>query len=1213
MAVLKAQCPECDAKIRLTVDGPGTHTTECPKCGHKFKAKAEADATASANAPAKKSAAADAPKKTAVAVKETTKGSAAAKKSKAAARDDDDDDDAPKKKKKKGGDTTGDDDARRKKLLIAGGAAGVLLLGGLVAVVLAVTSKDKTAKTTPTADPPAVTDKPAPAPVVQPKPDQNPKQDNTKVNSTKVETKVAPKKPNPKEESFPPPVRWRIDGSLVPEPVKLDLKVPVIPPLAADEDPFARAKNFVPDEKLPELPKLPERGVRPILALDAGGHTAFVLKVFFTPDGKRIITVSKDKSVRIWDPATGETVKTVRFPAGPGDEGSLRAATLSKDGKKLAVAGERVKGVADGKVPIFIVSSETGALIRRIDAASSDVNCMDFSSDGRRLAVGCANTFLQVFDVTTGGQLGRPGGVPLVGGLELKFDPQDKSNVVASLGPGGNILVVDVIRGTNTEFKVTAGPASKLAWSNDGKFLAVGCSNGVIVVYNRSLQPVTTMPAITAAAGKNSVPVEITELAWLKGDRDMAVIGYHRYAGIIDAASGAEVRRFALHPNTVFSMDVSPDGKKVVSCGGNHHDALIWSAEDAKLLHRLAGTGSSVRALAWSKDGKSIAWGTQDVPRKGPDDEGELEFSFRLDELGLGDKPDPTKYVHTVKSDDGVALHFGNLGGIQGFVIKTPGREEELLIPPARERIYSATLLPKGNALVAGGIEKIYLINPAKISFSSNPFVGHTGNVLAVTPSPDGRFFATGSNDQTIRIWRRDQEEPILSIFVAGRDWVAWTTQGYYTCSPQGERLMAWQVNPGTPGNTTRVPTTHPAERFRKSLYQPALLKYIVPAGDLRLAMAMAKKFDGKLVELGSVADVLPPEVTLDGFGDTEVKVEKDTLTIKATAKSAKQPITSMRLLINGRPFQKAAGAVAEVRKFAKPDQTAEATWEVPLDPGTHTVAVIADTGVSRGMSRLGVAVRSGDPPKPSLYLLAMGVSQYAAGVNPLNFCATDAEMLAKAFKEYSKNVFDKIEVKVLTDKQCTKKGMLEGLDWLKSKMTPKDVGIVSFSGHGTRDIGGRFYLVPIDIDPADAERTCFPGDVLKDRLENMPGRLVAILDACHSGGAADDGKHSARTDSLVSALTAEDSGVIVMCASLGREYAIEHPACAAGFYSLGLKEGLQGYGDADGDGVVYLHELDLYATKRVRQLSEGRQNPTFSRPSSVRPFVISKPDKPVD
>ena len=65
-----------------------------------------------------------------------------------------------------------------------------------------------------------------------------------------------------------------------------------------------------------------------------------------------------------------------------------------------------------------------------------------------------------------------------------------------------------------------------------------------------------------------------------------------------------------------------------------------------------------------------------------------------------------------------------------------------------------------------------------------------------------------------------------------------------------------------------------------------------------------------------------------------------------------------------------------------------------------------------------------------------------------------------------------------------------------------------------------------------------------------------------------------------------------------------------AGFYTLGLVEGMAGHGDIDGDGIIYLHELDLYATTRVRQLSFGTQNPTFSRPASVRPFPIAKPEK---
>jgi len=39
----------------------------------------------------------------------------------------------------------------------------------------------------------------------------------------------------------------------------------------------------------------------PILVLDAGGHTSSVTGAVFTPDGRQLITVSEDKTIRVWD------------------------------------------------------------------------------------------------------------------------------------------------------------------------------------------------------------------------------------------------------------------------------------------------------------------------------------------------------------------------------------------------------------------------------------------------------------------------------------------------------------------------------------------------------------------------------------------------------------------------------------------------------------------------------------------------------------------------------------------------------------------------------------------------------------------------------------------------------------------------------------------------------------------------------------------------
>ena len=77
----------------------------------------------------------------------------------------------------------------------------------------------------------------------------------------------------------------------------------------------------------------------PILVLDSGGHTSNVWKVLFTPDGKELISVSDDKTIRFWDVASGEPIRVLRPPIGPGREGKLFAAALSPDGRTLAVGG----------------------------------------------------------------------------------------------------------------------------------------------------------------------------------------------------------------------------------------------------------------------------------------------------------------------------------------------------------------------------------------------------------------------------------------------------------------------------------------------------------------------------------------------------------------------------------------------------------------------------------------------------------------------------------------------------------------------------------------------------------------------------------------------------------------------------------------------------------------------------------------------------------
>ena len=227
--------------------GGRTHrfTLTCPKCQAEFVAEAQPEASSQA--------------------KQATK-----KPIKAARRrddEDDDDDDTPRKRRKQaaGGPNT--------KLLVGGIAVGLLVVGGIVAAVIAMSGGDNDknkdqAKADPPAQQPVDTKTQQP---VDPQPEQKQQKQQPK------DQNPPPKKsgPNPvtkaKEKDdevliqvdprLPAPPKVRLSGTPLAGGGKLDAKVdspPAFVPIAKDEDPFIRARNFAPDGPVPPLAKLPQ-------------------------------------------------------------------------------------------------------------------------------------------------------------------------------------------------------------------------------------------------------------------------------------------------------------------------------------------------------------------------------------------------------------------------------------------------------------------------------------------------------------------------------------------------------------------------------------------------------------------------------------------------------------------------------------------------------------------------------------------------------------------------------------------------------------------------------------------------------------------------------------------------------------------------------------------------------------------------------------------
>jgi WD40 repeat protein len=141
----------------------------------------------------------------------------------------------------------------------------------------------------------------------------------------------------------------------------------------------------------------------PFLVLDTGVHEAAINAMAPLADGGGIVTVSDDKTARIWRADGSEALGELLPPIGSGDDGALYAVATSA--KVIAVAG-RIRA-SQGGFGIAFYSTQDYRSLALISGLPSAVLAMKMSPAGDRLAVGLEGGGLRVFDLKT--QTG-PGG-----------------------------------------------------------------------------------------------------------------------------------------------------------------------------------------------------------------------------------------------------------------------------------------------------------------------------------------------------------------------------------------------------------------------------------------------------------------------------------------------------------------------------------------------------------------------------------------------------------------------------------------------------------------------------------------------------------------------------------------------------------------------------------------------------------------------------------
>jgi len=356
-------------------------------------------------------------------------------------------------------------------------------------------------------------------------------------------------------------------------------------------------------------------------------------------------------------------------------------------------------------------------------------------------------------------------------------------------------------------------------------------------------------------------------------------------------------------------------------------------------------------------------------------------------------------------------------------------------------------------------------------------YLGHDGPVQDMAPSPDGKYMATASHDQTVRIWSlRDggrqigitsnAVEPLVSLFSGNDDaWIAWTQPGFYTCSPTGDDIIGWQENRGRDNPAV----FHPAVRFSKTFYRPAVMVKVFETGDVQAALKQADKQQNRppTPPDTTVVKQIPtlPEVKITGIDPPAMQRPDGAWTTDQTEAILHIHIThpqaetvALSGAVSMRPLSEAVARnvmIGHVEHVGSRD----VTLRVTLQPGSRNPVRITGAGADGSQCEPDevTILCTAAPPQdlsllPKLYVLSIGVAEYS---NPLmakfllHYPVKDAQSMADFYRAQEGKLFHKVIITPLFDQNATKPKVLAALKEIKAKIRPNDMFLFYMASHG--------------------------------------------------------------------------------------------------------------------------------------------------------------------
>jgi WD40 repeat protein len=288
------------------------------------------------------------------------------------------------------------------------------------------------------------------------------------------------------------------------------------------------------------------------------GHSDVVQSVVVSPDGLRLLSGSKDRTMILWDRDTGRLLRRFRQQGG-----WIQSVAISPDGRRALSGGE------DTVVRLWDL--ESGDVVREFRGHTEWVFSVAFSPDGR-LAYSASG--------------GRHVGV--------WRDGTDSAVRVWDVETGREVRRLEGHRGI----------VWSVAVSPDGRRVLSGGRDRTSIVWDAE-----TGAEIRCFRGHTD---NVSCAAFLPDGLRAVSCGNDRTIRLWDVETGQELHCFRGHHREPIWVAVSPDGHWLVSSDHQGRELRLWNVESRQQVDSVSWGNQQPVFGCFTPDGRQVAWGGTD-------------------------------------------------------------------------------------------------------------------------------------------------------------------------------------------------------------------------------------------------------------------------------------------------------------------------------------------------------------------------------------------------------------------------------------------------------------------------------------------------------------------------------------------------------------------------------------------------------------------------